>query len=215
MSEFTAGVLFLKPNLKDVEQRMQGFPLRLTVRALNDKWGALFVDGDNYEYPPVKPKLQELSWQIPLLFFQDPEDHGWGYSVYSGGVEIASLWVSYDLTWNLTLDLAKQRYPEVKDYYVQEFWDRWAVLKSEILASSEYHNLAVQQYAKQNLQALQVFGLDAKAIKTLAEATSPDTYFDHETLHMQSQIFKEVLGINEMSWMSYYYLQKRDDSDAE
>ena len=213
MSDYTWGVLFLKPNLRPVEQQIQGFVLPFIVRELNDKWGALFVEGDKYEYPPVSPKILEISREIPLLFFQHPEDHGWGYALCNGGAVIALLWVAYDLGWNMTLELAQQRYPEVEDYFGGEFYP-WQELMDEVLASDAYRNECIQQYSYLNLKELQIFGLSAADIKMLEEAISPDTCFNWESLHAQSQVFKEVLGIKEMSWMSYRYLMKRGD-DAE
>lgn len=208
MSEFTAGVLFLKPNLTRVQQQMQGFPLPFLVRELNDTWGVLFVEGDNYENPPVQPKLLEMSHAFPLLFFQHPEDHGWGYAVYVKGALVAWLYTSYSLDFDMTYELAQQRYPEVDDYFGVEF-EPWQALNEEVLASDAYRSEATQQYAYMNLFALQVFGLDEQAIKTLADAISSDTFFDAEKLRSQSEIFKEALGIEEMSWMSYYHLEVR------
>jgi hypothetical protein len=214
MSEFTAGVLFPKPSLERVEQHMQDFALPFIVRPLNDQWGALFIEGDNYEYPPVQPKLAEISRDVPLLYFENPEDSGWGFAVYTNGAQVASLSVSYDLDWNMTLDLAEQRYPN-EDYYVEEFGDTWQQLNEEILSSQTYHDMIVQQYANLNLATLQIFGLDTTAIKTIADATVPDTYFDMEKVFAQSEIFKEALGIQEMSWMSYHYVTAEGDDDAE
>jgi len=214
MSEFTAGVLFLKPSLERVEKAMQGFSLPFIVRPLNNQWGALFIEGDNYEYPPIQPKLVEISRDVPLLYFENPEDSGWGYAVYTNGTQAASLSVSYDLDWNMTLDLAEQRYPN-EDYYVEEFGETWQELTNEVLASSDYRDEVAQQFRNRNLPVLQIFGIDTNAVNALEKAISVETALDPELLFTQAEFFIEALNITEMSWMSYHYLTMGDDDDAE
>jgi hypothetical protein len=111
MSEFTAGILFLAKHTDEVQVAAQELNQRYIVRKLNEEWAALFPEDSNIRRPELTYWLRKHSHLIPFLYFQHPADHGWGYNIFKDGQEVASLYLSYELDFNMWLDLAQQRYP--------------------------------------------------------------------------------------------------------
>lgn len=106
MSEFTTGILYLAADSGKLDQSQ--IPAPFYVRTLNPRWMALFVDEYQVTRDLMTEWLKKLSEQFPCLYFYHAEDHGWGYQLYTKGAAAASLDVSYDLWFELTLQLVKK-----------------------------------------------------------------------------------------------------------
>lgn len=215
MSEFTDAVLFLAQHSEKMEQVAENLPQPYLIRMLNQKWGGVFVQDAISERPDFVSWLRESSRQIPFLFFVDAADHGWQYRLFRDGNEVASVHVNYGNDNEILIGLAKARYPEVPDVI-------WFVYEdSEILESSleevensdgyrqAYRQAVEKQYEQKNVNACSIFGITPDIITELETVLSPEWYL--KGMWDQVVRFKQLLGISELSWMSYHYLA--DDED--
>jgi hypothetical protein len=76
VSEYTDGILFLKPHLAEVETAAKGLSQSYLLHEVNAKWAGLFAENSNVAQPALKNWLLTLSKQVPLFYFQHPADHG-------------------------------------------------------------------------------------------------------------------------------------------
>lgn len=214
MSEFTNCILFLKHDIEKVKSASASLTQPFFIRELNEKWGAIFIKGDvlnseHFEW------LKETSTRCALLCFQSAEDHGWGYQLFKDGVMTARVDVSYELEFNMALDLGEQRFPAYADNIVEELVverpEIFGKLMDEVKTSTQYCEALAQQYSYKNLQAFAVFGISDEVIAELDKIVSVEQY---EALHEPVMQFKKLLGIPEMEWKTYRYLSG-DSDDGE
>ena len=117
---------------------------------------------------------------------------------------MASVWVSYELSYNMALDLAEIRYPTIPDIHVNLESDIFDSLLDEVHTSEEYLDAINQQYMNKNVAEFAIFDIPSEAISDLEEIVSAKLYL--ADMLEQVQLFKAQLDINEMDWMSYRYL---------
>lgn len=93
MSEFTSGVLFLRKDIRTISsyvQRLTAF--NCIVNHLSPKWSVVFiphtVSTENF--------CENLSNKLPVLFFWNNEDHGWGYQLFLRGSLNVEFNIEYD-----------------------------------------------------------------------------------------------------------------------
>ncbi len=206
MSEFTDGILFLARHLPQAEEVVSTIGQPYILRSLTDKWGVIFPNMDNMLREEFRSWLMKASERLPLLFFEHPEDHGWGYQVFNGGKQTASLHVSYETAYHLARELAETRYPASFDVHAlsHEIWDE---LYEAVYQSASYAKAIRQQYQNRNFGALAVFDISASVIDSLEKTISAeDILHNRSGMLEQVQYFKQQLGIETLSWMSYHYL---------
>jgi hypothetical protein len=204
MSEFTEGILFLSENVSVIEPEAHIFQPFL-IQQLNDKWTGLFREYSNIFQ--LKEGLKQLSNRVPLLYFQHPADHGWGYNIFTEGQEVASVYVSYELDFQMMMDIIEARYSDDPVPFWIENEEIGRQIRAEVEGPEAYHQAVARQYENRNVQAFQAFGFDETTIKSLEEVITP-TYFLEKRLG-QVEAFKRLIGIEEMSWMSYKYLSQK------
>lgn len=204
MSEFTDGLLFLHENHKMAEQAAHELGQPYFIKQLNDKWSALFV-----EKMDINDWLVEHSNEFPMLYFQHPSDHGWGYRVFRDGKLVARLFVKYELSFFLWLELAEARYPHVRDVIGELDGATSNMLYDEVNNSETYRQEVAAQYASPNVEQFLAFGISESDVSYLRKVLTPEWY--HERMFEQVQEFMRVLGITDMSWMSYRYLSRREE----
>ncbi|MBD0378929.1 WG repeat-containing protein [Paenibacillus sedimenti] len=93
MSEFTSGILFLRKDIRLVANyvnRVTDF--NCIVNHLNSKWSVLFTPST----VSTEEFCENLSHKLPLLYFWNNEDHGWGYIVFLRGALHAEFNVEYE-----------------------------------------------------------------------------------------------------------------------
>jgi hypothetical protein len=140
------------------------------------------------------------------MYFQHAEDHGWGYNIFRGGMEVASMAVSYEIEFHMWLDLAEARYPGIDVPDALNLTD----LRDEVLSSVAYRLAVEDQYKSPGLHELSVFGISKETVEKLQQVITAEWYFDPERRHEQVEEFKRVLDIVEMEWMSYHYVTTLD-----
>lgn len=204
MSEFTEGILFLSENAPVIEQHAHVFQPFL-IHQLNDYWIGLFREYSNFFQ--LKEELKQLSIKSPLLYFQHPADHGWGYNVFVESQEVASLHVSYELDFQMMMDIIEARYSDDPVPFWVENEEIGRQIRAKVEASEAYHQAVARQYENRNVQAFRVFGFDNTTIKGLEEVVTA-TYFLDKQME-QVKAFQRLIKIEEMSWMSYKYLSQK------
>ncbi|WP_431087663.1 hypothetical protein [Paenibacillus sp. 8b26] len=199
MSEFTSGSLSL---LKYKEAILDYDPMYM--KDLNDKW-FVFITKDTGVSEEIPVSLFQISEKIPVLYFYNFEDHCWGYRVVYNSQEIASLHISYELVDTMIMKLAEERYPEedhVEFLYIDPRGEKIRnELIEEVQRSNEYNEKIVKQFTNCNLETFRLFELDNERIKQLDNILNNNYYTQLESKHQLVEGFKELLNIQEMSWI--------------
>lgn len=181
MSEFTYGNII---RTVDQTKLVEHLPTGTPTLKLSEDWLAFFTQGDG-EF--VAPQLLEtLSAHCPILYFTHLEDHGWGFDIFDKGEAISSLQVLYEL--------------------MDDEGD-------ELLDEAEEADASVLNgYMKQRPRAedFSVFELEKEQIKSLEQLFAGNLAFDEEEF-VAVETFKELLGIQEMSWIRYERTEGREE----
>lgn len=215
MSEFTTGLLFLSKHKFKINERLTDKGMPFIIQSLNERWSGLFIEDDWLEKASTVDLMLELSKEVPLLNFQDAEDHGWGYRIFADGRELARFDDDYYFDHGLVIELAEQRYPDQGDiqlflYEQPEGQQAFSSLMDEVHQSKEYHDALAKSFETRNVEAFAYFDIDPVKIAVLERLISVEG-LKSEPPREEVGIFKETLGISRMSWMSYHYLRKRQN----
>ncbi|BBH24454.1 hypothetical protein Back11_57990 [Paenibacillus baekrokdamisoli] len=195
MSEFTSGNITLNDYRSVVEQSNPTF-----IKELNEKWLVFFTNETyvNNDYPT---DIIDLTNQIPILYFYNFEDHGWGYSVIFKSHVQASFYFSYELEHNALCDLTQERYPDedpIEFLYMNSESDN---LKAELLSSEEYKELLKKQFDNCNFECLNLFNINEEQIRKLESKINYESLMENQNPHELVELYKDILNLNEMSWI--------------
>lgn len=179
MSEYTYGNLVMAKHKAICEQYIDS---KTRMLELNEKWVCLVNEQDKY-FPndigsrDVPTNLNELSKQIPILYFAYPEDHGFGFSVLHNGNTFSPYYLNF-----MAFDCvpALQIYQQLRD-------------------SLDIEALRLFECTNEQIQALNV----------LFELEASDERYCHEI----PSKFKQILDINEMSFVSWDYINYDENPD--
>jgi hypothetical protein len=220
MSEFTDGILILKEHAPLAQAALADLEPPHIFKDLNEKWSAIFTDNVNMEYNPDDPTRTwalRHSHDFPILYFQHAEDHGWGYRLFYAGEEKASLDVSYEISEGLALELAEQLYPGIDfyDFYGDLSFEKRDALYKQVIESDEYIQQIASQYLNPGIGEFAAFDLSPEDISQLQDILRAEWYEKEFIGLRQVEMFKRILGINEMSWVSYHYLCRDTDEEED
>lgn len=207
MSEFTDGVLVLRSAVSPLYPSLADLPHPYIVKHLNERWSVITFEDSNPTHEPVQSWLLGASRHTPLLAFHNAEDHGWGYSLFHGGEAKATLDVNYHIAEGLMLELAEKTHPGV-DVYGELSFDEIERLNAQVQASEAYKQEIANQYTHPGAEHFAVFGLSADEIAQLRDLLQASRYEGREDGYQQVDAFQHLLGIEEMSWISYHYLSQ-------
>ncbi|WP_219838392.1 hypothetical protein [Paenibacillus sp. R14(2021)] len=173
MSEFTYGNII---RTVDQPKLIEKLPAGTPMLKLSEKWLAFFTSEDG-EFA-ASQQLKTLSAHCPILYFTNLEDHGWGFEILQGGEVVSNLQVLYELM----------------DGDIEELMDEYGEVGASVL----------EGYMNQNPQAeaFRVFELREEQIKAIEELLAGNLSFGEEDF-IAVEKFKELLGIEEMSWIRY------------
>lgn len=163
------------------------------------------------QYNPDDPtRLWALrhSANFPMLYFQHAEDHGWSYNLFHNGQEKASVNATYGLSYYLWREIAERLYPDV-DPPVELDSAISQQIEQQVLTSEQYQHELKAQYTNVHLENFAVFGLTSDEIAQLENIMPSNSEASIE----QVVAFQRILGIKEMSWMSYDYLTRDASED--
>lgn len=209
MSEFTSGCLTL---VKYKEWLTELSPTYMTE--LNDEW-LVFITKDTFVDEDIPDSLYEISNKFPVMYFYNFEDHCWGYSIVSNSQEVANVHVSYELEYTMLMSLAEERYPEedpneflyddVNGSKIREN------LEEELQNSKQYKELINQQFLNCNVDSFKLFGISDEQINELVGILTSDYLMQLESDHQLVEEFKEILHIQEMSWIRSDRIDELED----
>lgn len=202
MSEFTAGILFRAVRTAAVEAAVRQYPQPYKVRPLNYRWSALFLADESLKEPASQALVQELSQAVPLLQFINAEDHGWGYAIWHQGGERSSFTFSYDTLYDAAREIA-----EARGIGVHLWSDEGRPYWPEILAAAKGTPEFLSQFEHADVEAFGLFDLPAADLTDLAAVVTPGFADLPDSPWGRVDGFRRALGIEEMAWKSYHYLE--------
>lgn len=216
MGEFTTGILYPRIYEPKVREALSKADQPHFHRNVNGDWNAFFLQDEWLEASSTVAFLLKLSKQpVPLLWFHDAEDNGWGFRLFDAGYEVSSGTISYSLDVELAeqefarlyphVDLqeeisdsddVRQKYEEILDRVVRSELYRREVSKGITRIKPQSFNRIVGPKQVQQLRSL----FDLQLLTDVDEETGASLLYDSVDL------FKEILGIEEMVWVNFAYL---------
>ncbi len=216
MSEFTTGVLYPRKYEPKLLLHLSRFNQPYFHQNINEEWNAFFLEDEWLETADTLQFLLRLSgYHIPLLWFHDAEDSGWGFRLFEGGWEVSSATISYELDIEMAEAELAKRYPTVdlaeevivNDQLRQEYND----MLNQVIHSERFREEVGKGISRFRPQYFARF-LSHKQVQQLCSLFDVNTLteFDDELgsslLYDSVDLFKEILGIEEMIWVNYSYL---------
>jgi len=216
MGDFTTGVLYPRKYEPKVLIALPRSRQPYFHKNVNSDWNAFFLEDEWIETAQTLQFLLKLSSQfVPLLWFHDAEDTGWGFRLFDGGYEVSSATINYSLEVELAeaefarlypdVDLheeivendeVRQNYEEVLDRVIRSHFYRQEVLKGISRFRPACFGRFVSPKQVQQLRSL----FDVQLLTDIDDETGSSLLYDSVDL------FKEILGIEEMVWVNYSYL---------
>jgi len=216
MHEFTTGVLYPKMYEAEVLQALPQCRQPYFHRNVNSRWNAFFLEDEWLELAGTVQFLLRLSARpVPLLWFHDSDDYGWGFRLFDNGAETAAATIPYALDVELTEAEYLRKHPEVATAEEIVEHDGWREIYEELM------EMVVQseQYRKELTKGIARFRphsfarlLTGKQVDQLRSLFDPEFLLDLEEgvgsslLYDSVDLFKEILGMEEMKWVNYAYL---------
>jgi len=214
VSEFTKGTLFLRQERERVEAKLREVELDYRLIELNENWAAFFFADDELVNPQTVEQLLEVSKAAPLLYFRNFSDHGWAYSIYDGGREVAGMDIEYELEAYFAVKLAEERYPDVEFRHLifgmEPYQGVWQSLEEEAATEVEFQRQLVGLYANAKVECFQRFGLSDEIITELQNLISPAYINGENSRWEQVELFKGLLGIEEMEYLRFERLEESE-----
>ncbi|MGD8189805.1 hypothetical protein ACQCN2_07465 [Brevibacillus ginsengisoli] len=216
MSEFTTGVLYPCKYEPKLLLHLSRFNQPYFHKNINEGWNAFFLEDEWLETADTIQFLLRLSnHHIPLLWFHDAEETGWGYRLFDGGAEVSSATISYELDIEMTEEILAKRYPTIEiaeevihnDKLRQEYDE----VLHQVVHSDRFQQEVGKGISRFRPQSFNRF-LSHKQVQQLCSLfdVSMLTEFDDDLgsslLYDSVDLFKEILGIEEMMWVNYAYL---------
>ncbi|MGO4547358.1 hypothetical protein AB4Z29_21475 [Paenibacillus sp. 2TAB23] len=200
MSEFTAGNLTLVSFKEQITSDQLSY-----IKELNEDWLVFFTDETGVSDEPSEA-VNDLSGDVPVLFFHNAEDHGWGYRIIHKKELLAKVDVNYELEESMLMQLVEKRHPDIDDpiellYIDDEGEALRARYMEEISASSELQQAIALQFSSRNVEHFKLFNIDAEKIQKLNGLLTYENWLQLESPWQLVEQFKELLNLEEMSWI--------------
>ncbi|MGC5326654.1 hypothetical protein [Brevibacillus sp. SYSU BS000544] len=216
MSEFTTGVLYPRKYEPKLLLQLSRFNQPYFHKNINEEWNAIFPQDEWLETAETLQFLLRLSnCHIPLLWFHDSEDTGWGFRLFDGGVEVSSATISYELDIEMAESVMTKRYPSI-DLSEEVIMDDQLRMEYDEVLYQVVHSESFKQEVKKGIARFrpQYFSrfLTHKQVQQLCSLFDVNTLteFDDDLgsslMYDSVDLFKEILGIEEMIWVNFSYL---------
>ena len=220
MSEFTSGLLFLRTNrtlVQDMASDQIGMVFDYFIHDVNEKWSVVLLEdfGTQLSNHRVQRWLREMSQQFPILYFSYADDHGWSFRLIYKESTLSSIDIAYEIDWFLAYEYLESKYPHFVGDPGKLFDTEDILSLYEKIRQTERYTKAVEDmYQKYDAEKFSVFDVSEEQINLLKNEISADVFKKSlESMRHQVNVFLEVLQLEEVSWMSYRYLKKRQDED--
>jgi len=217
MSEFTTGVLYPRKYEAKVLSSLPKSRQPYFHKNVNDDWNAFFLQDEWLERAETLRFLLELSGQnVPLLWFHDAEENGWGFRLFDGACEVSSASIPYNLDIEMAEKEFLRRNPHVECVEELAESETLRVVYEEILEqvvrSERFRQEIAKGIARFRPQAFTrlVSNKQAAQLRSLFDLhllTDYDEDSGSSMLYDSVELFKEILGIEEMIWVNYSYLE--------
>lgn len=216
MSEFTTGVLYPRKYEQKVLQTLPKSRQPYFHKNVNDDWNAFFLQDEWLQRAGTVAFLLSLSGHgIPLLWFHDAEESGWGFRLFDGGVEVSSATIPYSLDNELAEAEFFRRHPQVAS--LEEMADRedlrtaYEEILEEVIRSEHFRQelaKGISRFQSQSFHRL-VSNKQVNQLRSLFDInllSDIDEDSGSSILYDSVDLFKEIIGIEEMIWVNYSYL---------
>lgn len=212
MSDFTEAVLVPARYQDEALQAMEAeYPYRCEWRRINDRWLAIFPDYPDYDLAPVELWARLASMQFPVMLYQRAEDHGWAYEIFSAAKLVAKVEVSYELTWQMWVDMMEAKYPHLQMPYDEVEKDEVERMYAAIEASEVFKQRAAAQFRLASPEVFALFGFDDAQITHIRSALDVGWYLDPARRLEQVNAFAKAAELSDIVWMRFRYLNNDED----
>jgi hypothetical protein len=216
MGEFTTGVLYPRKYEPKVLQALPKSRQPFFHQTVNSEWNAFFLQDEWIETAETLQFLLKLSGQsVPLLWFHDSEDNGWGFRLFDGGYEVSSATINYSLDMEMAESEFARLYPHIDLHEEiaenEEVRCLYEEILEKVVGSESYRQEIMKGISRVRPQCFARF-VGQKQVQQLCSLFDPQLLaeYDEETggslLYDSIDLFKEILGIEEMVWVNYSYL---------
>ncbi|NOV01172.1 hypothetical protein [Paenibacillus planticolens] len=199
MSEFTAGSLIRNPYRGAVQQHNP-----LLVKELNEQWTVFFTSGTGVS-EMVPADVAAISQHLPVLYFYNFEDHGWGFTLLHQGEAVSAFDFSYEQEEVDLMNYVRDKFPDqdaVELLYISPDSD---IFKESMMMEMDQQRSGidrVQAMLRQlDVGAFGLFELGTAEMEQLRHLFDAETIAQLERRHAMVEDFKTILGIEEMSWI--------------
>ncbi|WP_342564609.1 hypothetical protein NST84_05405 [Paenibacillus sp. FSL R7-0345] len=209
MSEFTSGHI-LRAADRDIVRKyaVSGS----VIMQLNEQYIAYLIE-DTYNSGPAPEHIQLLSEEAPVLYFYNFADHEWGYQLIHQGKEIATLHIAYEYEEEMVLHTAEVRYPE-SDFRELLFGGTLEKIREELESASVFEQKLQELFDNSRPEQFQLLGASGEKIEQLLEILSISFINRNINEAMElSDKFKEILGIEEMSYIRHERVVESEEYD--
>lgn len=206
MSEFTSGILYRSKDINRVAKYLLEAPCSYKTHTLNERWNVFCLEDSFLQQASTRKFLLEIT-EVPLLYFLHAGDHGWGYSIYYNKEMTCHVLLDYELEYSLAKKTVKKRFPLKNDIHAV-VKSEWTSAFEEVRQSSEYHQALAEALSSASPDHLKLFGLEDKLITEIKSILSISWLTEGKNLCNAVDKFKGLLGIREMEWISYNYLEE-------
>ncbi|MDO3412194.1 hypothetical protein QWJ34_20695 [Saccharibacillus sp. CPCC 101409] len=211
MSEFTWGHLILNRDLDKVEAFR---PVK--VKTLNDKWSVFFTPESRIGDDRTAEVLKAES-DIPILSFENAGDYGWGFAITRGGKVLSRFELSYMAEDQDLVELTERDYPGEEPselLYMSENSSKiYAEMLGKLRAVYPLRQRIEKWLAPFSADAFREFDLSEEQVERIGRLLNADhltQVWEKEVLKIVEQ-FKEIVGIEEMNWISPDYEDEDED----
>lgn len=206
MSEFTSGILYKSRDTDQVAKYLLEVPCQYKISTLNKGWNVFCLEDGFLQQESTRKFLLGIT-EVPLLYFLHAEDHGWGYSIYFNNEMTCNVLLDYELEYSMAKKTIKKKFPLEKDIH-SIAQPEWTSAFEEVRQSSEYHQALTESLASARPDYFKLFGLEDKSISEVKSILHVSWLIKGENLYQAVDKFKNILGITEMEWISYHYLDE-------
>ncbi|WFR61718.1 hypothetical protein P9222_25550 [Paenibacillus amylolyticus] len=205
MSEFTAGNLTITKYKDRIEQSNP-----IYFAELNDKW-LLFFTKETEVNDEVPIDILTTSEEIPILYFYNFEDHGWGYSIILKGQIISKFDLSYEFEDNLLIEIIEEDFPEADPHEFLYTNSEGEALREKLKKSENFNNSIKNLFIDCALDNFKLFELESDKIDQLKTIMNYEYINALESYFNLVDQFKDILQIKEMSWISSDHIEDLQD----
>lgn len=217
MSDFSAACLVQSKYREAAEKHLDkgSYLIRL-----NEEWLCLLSErdlaGDIHTFSFTELQI-ELSQLIPVMLFRDAEDHGADFNILYGGKIVSSFSLEYGFEENRKYMIMEDLFG-FDDYMHATEEEREEMLRKADLVYSEkrgeYEMELEAEFHAIYPENFKLFGFNKEKLDRISALLTIENY---QTLkkredciieHIMIRKFKEILGIGELEWTAWGYVDR-------